>query len=337
MREEFDRFTIQARNVLQHAQEEADRFYDDYISPEHILLGLLNEQEGVAVHVLTRLRFEPESARRLVELPMKYGERPRPPWSKQGLSPGAQLVIQLALDEARRLNHNYVGTHHLLLGVVAEGESPAADFLASHGAQVETVRAAVAIIHRIVDEPDEIFDILALGQGAVGKSEADRTERFDLGDTVKSGRSRNRGGDSLVEALDEIYDTLLINDSDVPDAPVAPKGKRGAASASGKRNGHGAGAHGPVTEGDDGIEVVSLDVEVEEAEPEEGEPDAAALARVGEVVEEVRPEDLEKVIDRALNMEGISVDDPVRIYLREIGRTALLKPPDESALASKMA
>src|SRR5207248_10278295 len=80
-------------------------------------------------------------------------------------------------------------------------------------------------------------------------------------------------------------------------------------------------------------------LEVEVTDLEEAEPDAAELARVAtdvEVVEVEHPEDLERFIDRVLSMESVSVDDPVRIYLREIGRTALLRSPDESALAEKM-
>jgi RNA polymerase primary sigma factor len=171
-----------------------------------------------------------------------------------------------------------------------------------------------------------------------GLDDMDATERFDLGETVKSKRSRARSGDSIVEELDEIFDTLVLDDSEVSDNPVPVKGKRGAPA--GKRNGQTPSADGAGPGDTEVLEVISLEVEeVEEVEVEvdEREPDADALARVVDVVEVDRPEDLEKVIDRALNMEGISVDDPVRIYLREIGRTALLKPPDESALAVRMA
>jgi RNA polymerase primary sigma factor len=172
-----------------------------------------------------------------------------------------------------------------------------------------------------------------------GIDDMDATERFDLGETVKSKRSRARSGDnSIVEELDEIFDTLVLDDSEVSDNPVPVKGKRGAPA--GKRNGQTPSADGDGPGDTEVLEVISLEVEEEveaEVEVDEREPDADALARVVDVVEIDRPEDLEKVIDRALNMEGISVDDPVRIYLREIGRTALLKPPDESALAVRMA
>ena len=171
-----------------------------------------------------------------------------------------------------------------------------------------------------------------------GLDDLDVTERFDLGENPKS-RTVRSSGDSLVEALDEIYDTLALDDGELgPEAPTAPatpaKGKR----ASSKRNGA---TEPSVVESVLEVEIIevesSVEMEMEEAPVEESEPDAAALANTADVVETERPEELEQVIDRALNMEGVSVDDPVRIYLREIGRTALLKSPDESALAQKMA
>jgi RNA polymerase primary sigma factor len=156
----------------------------------------------------------------------------------------------------------------------------------------------------------------------------DATERFDLGNSVS--RPQGRGQDSLVSELDEIFDTLALDESELRAEPTTPKSKRG----TGKRNG----AAQPVVEVIE-VEVIEEEeiIEAEEAAPDENEPDAAALAGVAEVVEVDHPEELEKDIDRALNMEGVSVDDPVRIYLREIGRTALLKSENEYDLAQKMA
>ncbi len=163
----------------------------------------------------------------------------------------------------------------------------------------------------------------------------DPTERFDLGETVKARSKPSRNGDSsIVEELDEIYDVLALDESD---GAMMSKGKRG---ASAKRNGHTAAIIGVPEMGDEIAEDAVPEVELEEEDDiEESEPDADQLARAAEVegVEVVTHEELEKVVDRALTMEGVSVDDSVRIYLREIGRTALLKPPDESALAEKMA
>lgn len=166
-------------------------------------------------------------------------------------------------------------------------------------------------------------------------SDLDLTERFDLGD---SGVSRPHGrAAGIVDALDEIADTLSLSDDELPeDTPApSPRAKRTAAS---RRNGSADPAGEEIVVEMQSVEVeVSLDLEAEDP-VEDGEPDETALAQAAEVevVEVVQPEELEKDIDRALNMEGVSVDDPVRIYLREIGRTPLLKSHDEYALAEKM-
>lgn len=178
-------------------------------------------------------------------------------------------------------------------------------------------------------DPTAEQDLAAYTPGidSAGLDDLDATERFDLGDSVS--RPQGRGQDSLVSELDEIFDTLALDESELRTEPVVTKAKRG-----GKRNG----VAQPVAEVTE-VEVSEEEetIEAEEAAPEENEPDAAALAGVAEVVEVEHPEELEKDIDRALNMEGVSVDDPVRIYLREIGRTALLKSENEYDLAQKMA
>jgi RNA polymerase primary sigma factor len=169
-----------------------------------------------------------------------------------------------------------------------------------------------------------------------GLDDLDMAERFDLGDTVKSRPHGGRSEGSIIELINETYDQLSLAEEDVlPDGKAGSKGKRSAS----KRNGQAT----PAASASDGdaelLEVTSIEAEIEEADVEDGEPDADELARAAaEAVEvEVAPEDLEKDVDRVLTMEGVSVEDSVRIYLREIGRTALLKPPDESALADKMA
>jgi RNA polymerase primary sigma factor len=160
----------------------------------------------------------------------------------------------------------------------------------------------------------------------------DVTERFDLEDTAMSRHGGSRSEGRIVDLIDEAYDGLSLNDNDVLDVPKTAKSRRGTP----KRNGQTPSDSDIIEVELIEVEVEVMEVEIEEPEPEEGEPDPESLAHV-EVVEEERTEDLEKDVERALNMEGISVDDPVRIYLREIGRTALLKSPDESALAEKMA
>src|SRR5260370_38787509 len=116
----FDRFTKRARHVLALAQEEAQRFQHNYIGTEHLLLGLLREGEGVAAQVLSNLGIEAAQARHAVEAIIGRGDRIV--LGEIGITPRAKKVLEFAADEARRLNHRFIGTEHLLLGLIREGE-----------------------------------------------------------------------------------------------------------------------------------------------------------------------------------------------------------------------
>ena len=137
----FDRFTERARKVLTLAQEEAQRFNHNYIGTEHLLLGLVREGEGVAAKVLSNLGIELTKVRSAVEFIIGRGERSV--MGEIGLTPRAKKVIELAVDEARRLGHHYIGTEHLLLGLIREGEGIAAGVLESLGVNLEKVRSEV--------------------------------------------------------------------------------------------------------------------------------------------------------------------------------------------------
>jgi ATP-dependent Clp protease ATP-binding subunit ClpC len=137
-RDRFDKFTERARKVLSLAQEEAQRFNHNYIGTEHLLLGLVREGEGVAAKVLSNLGVELNKVRSAVEFIIGRGDRLV--LGEIGLTPRAKKVIELAVDEARRLNHHYIGTEHLLLGLVREGEGIAAGVLESLGVNLEKVR-----------------------------------------------------------------------------------------------------------------------------------------------------------------------------------------------------
>src|SRR5512141_1150098 len=139
MADRFDKFTERARKVLQLAQEEAQRFNHNYIGTEHLLLGLVREGEGVAAKVLANLGVALNKVRSAVEFIIGRGDRAV--LGEIGLTPRAKKVIELAVDEARRLNHHYIGTEHLLLGLVREGEGIAAGVLESLGVNLERVRA----------------------------------------------------------------------------------------------------------------------------------------------------------------------------------------------------
>ena len=141
----FEKFSERARRVLSLAQEEAQRFNHNYIGTEHILLGLVRETEGVAARVLSGLGVDLSKVRSAVEFIIGRGEKPAQ--GEIGLTPRAKKVVELAVDEARRMNHTYIGTEHLLIGLLREGEGVAAGVLESLGVTLEKVRTET---HRIL-------------------------------------------------------------------------------------------------------------------------------------------------------------------------------------------
>ena len=135
----FEKFSERARRVLSLAQEEAQRFNHNYIGTEHILLGLVRETEGVAARVLANLGVDLNKVRSAVEFIIGRGERPAQ--GEIGLTPRAKKVVELAVDEARRMNHTYIGTEHLLIGLLREGEGVAAGVLESLNVTLDKVRS----------------------------------------------------------------------------------------------------------------------------------------------------------------------------------------------------
>ncbi len=144
MASRFEKFSESARRVLSLAQEEAQRFNHNYIGTEHILLGLVRENDGVAAKVLSNLNVELTKVRSAVEFIIGRGERSAP--GEIGLTPRAKKVIELAVDEARRLNHNYIGTEHLLIGLMREGEGVASGVLESLGVNLDKIRGETSRI-----------------------------------------------------------------------------------------------------------------------------------------------------------------------------------------------
>ena len=134
----FEKFSERARRVLTLAQEEAERFNHTYIGTEHILLGLVREDEGVAAKVLTNLGVSLSKLRSAVEFTMGRGEKQSS--GEVGLTPRAKRIIELAIDEARQLGHNYIGTEHLLLGLLREGGGVATGILDSFSITLERAR-----------------------------------------------------------------------------------------------------------------------------------------------------------------------------------------------------
>ncbi|MFB0546596.1 MAG: Clp protease N-terminal domain-containing protein, partial [Anaerolineae bacterium] len=149
MADKLNRFTKRARRVLTMAQEEAQRLNHNYIGTEHLLLGLIREKDSVAVQVLRGLGLDPQRVRETVERTVGRGDRH--PFGRISLTPRTKRVIELAFDEARRLGHHYIGTEHLLLGLVREGEGVAVNVLKSLGVSIESVRTQTS--RMIVENP----------------------------------------------------------------------------------------------------------------------------------------------------------------------------------------
>ncbi len=142
----YDKFTKRAKQVLQLATEEARTFNHPYVGTEHILLGLIRESEGIAARVLDDLGVKLPQARSAVEFIVGVGETPYR--GDQDLTARAKKVIEYAVEEARRLNHHYIGTEHLLLGLVRNGEGVATGVLDIMGVSLEQVRNQVMRVLR---------------------------------------------------------------------------------------------------------------------------------------------------------------------------------------------
>src|SRR6266700_6645280 len=128
----FDRFNDRAKRVLALAQDEAIRFNHNYIGTEHLLLGLVREGEGVAARVLDSLGVALSKVRTAVEFIIGRGDQTTSP-SEITLSPRTKKVIELAIDEARRMGHGWIGSEHLLLGLIREGEGIASGIIEALG------------------------------------------------------------------------------------------------------------------------------------------------------------------------------------------------------------
>lgn len=159
----FERFTDRSRKVMALANQEAQRFDHEYIGTEHMLLGLLKEGTGVGYHALLNLGVDPLAVRRKLEVLMKAGSDVVP-MGKLPQTPRAKKVIEFAIKEARGLNCNYVGTEHMLLGMICEHDGIAALALAEFGIKLDAARAEV---RRLLDTEgrDEIGEQRPIERG----------------------------------------------------------------------------------------------------------------------------------------------------------------------------
>src|SRR4029077_14373746 len=189
----FDRFTDRARKVMSFARQEAERFNHDYIGTEHVLLGLVKEGSGVAANVLENLDVDLEKVRLEVEKLVK----PAPDVVTMGqlpFTPRAKKVLEFAIDEARALDHNYVGTEHLLLGLLREQEGLAAQVLMNLGLKLEDVRNEV--MEFLGAETQQSKD--AEPQGSTGEPSSGGS----TGGASSSGQAQTKQGESKTPALD---------------------------------------------------------------------------------------------------------------------------------------
>jgi ATP-dependent Clp protease ATP-binding subunit ClpA len=159
----FERFTDRARRVVVLAQEEARLLNHNYIGTEHILLGLIHEGEGVAARALESLGISLEAVR--AEVTEIIGQGQSPPTGHIPFTPRAKKVLELSLREALELGHNYIGTEHILLGLLREGEGVAALVLVKLGASLDRVRQVVVQLlsgytGEVVAEQEEVRTVL---------------------------------------------------------------------------------------------------------------------------------------------------------------------------------
>ncbi|MBI1977241.1 MAG: ATP-dependent Clp protease ATP-binding subunit [Candidatus Omnitrophica bacterium] len=205
----FDRFTERARKVIILAKEEAKRFNHDYIGTEHILLGLIKEGESVAAAVLQNLGLSLDTIRLEVEKLVQFG----PSTIVSGdipFTPKAKKVIELAMDEARRLGHNYIGTEHLLLGLIKEGEGVASHVLMNVGLDLNKVRSEVIKLLGSSAPSQGGGPGGSQGGGATVKGGKTKTPALDAFGRDLSTMARSGKLDTVVGRADEIERVIQI-------------------------------------------------------------------------------------------------------------------------------
>jgi ATP-dependent Clp protease ATP-binding subunit ClpC len=187
----FERFTDRARKVMALANQEAQRFNHEYIGTEHILLGLVKEGSGVGANVLKNLGVDLRKVRLEVEKLVKSGPE-MVTMGKLPQTPRAKRVIEYAIEEARNLNHNYVGTEHLLLGLLREQDGVAAQVLMNLGLKLDDVREEVLNLLGAGMESEETSAAAPPGEAPKkgGKSKTPALDSFgrDLTDLAREGK-----------------------------------------------------------------------------------------------------------------------------------------------------
>ena len=203
----FDRFTDRAKKVMSFARQEAMKFNHEYIGTEHILLGLVQEGSGVAANVLKNMNIDLEKIRHEVEKIVKTG----PSMVTMGqlpFTPRAKKVLELSMEEASQLSHNYIGTEHLLLGLIRENEGIAAQVMMNLGVKLDEVR-------------EEVLEFLGASEGGQEEDSDDATGATAGGGQQQSStKSKTPALDSFGRDLTELaregkLDPVIGRDSEI--------------------------------------------------------------------------------------------------------------------------
>ena len=205
MASRFEKFSERARRVLSLAQEEAQELNHNYIGTEHVLLGLAREPEGVGTRVLVSLGVDLSKIRSAVTFIIGRGQKQ--PSSDVGLTPRAKKVIELAVDEAREMSHHYIGTEHLLIGLLREGDGVAAGVLESLGVTLDKVR-------------QETQRILSQSGGQQGSRSSTRTPTLDQLGVDLTALARDSQLDPVIGRQKEIERVVQILSRRTKNNPV---------------------------------------------------------------------------------------------------------------------
>src|SRR5919199_574737 len=221
----FERFTDRARKVMALANQEAQRFNHEYIGTEHILLGLVKEGSGVGANVLKNLDVDLRKVRLEVEKLVKSGPD-MVTMGKLPQTPRAKKVIEYAIEEARNLNHNYVGTEHLLLGLLREQEGVAAQVLMNLNLKLDEVREEVLnLLGHGMDAGGE-------GERAAAKGNKSKTPALDSFGRDLTDLARQGTLDPVIGRQNEIERVVQVLSRRTKNNPVVPGGAEGAIDAS---------------------------------------------------------------------------------------------------------
>jgi ATP-dependent Clp protease ATP-binding subunit ClpC len=196
----FERFTDRARAVVMHAQEEARRFNHNYIGTEHLLLGLLVDPEGVGAQALTDCGLDLEKAR--AEVDGRVGKGLEGAKGHMPFTPRAKKVLELSLRQALKLSHNYIGTEHILLGLLAEGEGVAAQVLMA-GVDGGLVRVREAVFERM-GRPAESLVGVEGRLAEIGRVMRERFPRVTLGTTEDETRKRLEAIEARLSVIEQL-------------------------------------------------------------------------------------------------------------------------------------